>query len=50
MTKYYVTALIEYTYTVEADSEEEAEDKAKGGEFEEADYGGWHQTMSIEND
>lgn len=48
MGKWQVTALVETIYHVEADSEEEAIEKAVSGETEEEEYGGIHEIMSAE--
>ena len=48
MSKWHVTALVEVIYYVEANNEEEAIEKAEGGEFEEEEYGGINQIMSAE--
>lgn len=48
MAKYSVIALTETTYTVIADSEAEAEEKAQTGEVEEEEYGGINQIISVD--
>jgi len=48
MPEYDVVVLIQYTYTVEADSEEEAQDKALSGDFLEENLDNIDQVTSVE--
>ena len=48
MAKYDVIMLVQYTYTVEADSEEEATEKAMSGDILEENLDNIDQVTSVE--
>ncbi len=48
MSDWSVMVLLEVTYRLQADSEDEAREKAERGDFDEVEYGDVNQIMSVE--